>query len=225
MTAIYGLALKVSFISHLPVRWSGLVASVSSKKWMKCLENINKVFLCSSRPEEQPGLVRVLAMQQQQLSIFYYGDERRSQNTQSATGEDVELEVVYYRAGYTPSDSGSSANYATRVLLGWNVPALLRARASPGSSHTTRISLRRRHLGERQLDVHVGWSLCDRAEEAERHAKESSCSNPSGSEAETTHTLAGEAASLVGHGFDGWRWESERAQGVWVGTVGIYRKV
>jgi hypothetical protein len=29
----------------------------------------------------------------------------------------------------------------------------------------------------------------------------------------------------VGHGFDGWRWESERAQGVWVGTVGIYRKV
>jgi hypothetical protein len=29
----------------------------------------------------------------------------------------------------------------------------------------------------------------------------------------------------VGHGFDGWRWESERAQGVWVGTVGMYRKV
>jgi hypothetical protein len=49
----------------------------------------------------------------------------------------------------------------------------------------------------------VGWSLCDRAEEAERHAKESSCSNPSGREAETTYTLAGEAASLRGSRF---RW-------------------
>jgi hypothetical protein len=29
----------------------------------------------------------------------------------------------------------------------------------------------------------------------------------------------------VGHCFDCLRWESERAQGVWVGTVGIYRKV